>query len=204
MDPKSHWQNVYTRRAATELSWFRTHLDNSLALIRGTGVQADDAIIDVGGGASTLADDLLDAGYLNLAVLDVSSAALACARARLGTRAGRVVWLEADILDATLPANHYAVWHDRAVFHFLTGARDRARYVDTVRRAVRPGGHVIVATFGPDGPLQCSGLDIVRYDPDSLHSEFGSGFERVGQLTETHVTPAGSAQQFVYCYCRMR
>ncbi|HEX9628135.1 MAG TPA: class I SAM-dependent methyltransferase [Acidiferrobacterales bacterium] len=204
MDPKSHWQKIYTRKPATDVSWYRAHLDNSLTLIRATGVNGDEAIIDVGCGASTLVDDLLDAGYRNLSVLDVSSSALACARERLGGRAARVDWREADIARATLPRHRYSVWHDRAVFHFLTREEDRARYVGTVRHAVKPGGHVIVATFGPDGPVRCSGLDIVRYDPDSLHSEFGPSFELVEHLVETHVTPVGNSQQFVYCYCRVR
>jgi 2-polyprenyl-3-methyl-5-hydroxy-6-metoxy-1,4-benzoquinol methylase len=163
----------------------------------------DSRIIDVGGGEATLVDDLLDRGYCNLSVLDVSATALDVAKARLGERAGAVDWRCGDVTTHPFPGSHYDVWHDRAVFRFLTDPKDRADYVHQVTRAVKPGGHVIVATFGPGGPTKCSGLDVVRYDPGALHDQFGANFLLLRHLTEMHQTPAGAMQQFTYCYCRI-
>jgi 2-polyprenyl-3-methyl-5-hydroxy-6-metoxy-1,4-benzoquinol methylase len=179
-------------------------LEKSLGLIRATVVDNNAAIIDLGGGASTLVDDLLTSGFTNLTVLDISSAAIQNAQARLGARAAPVTWLEADVAQALLPAHRYDVWHDRAVFHFLTDAQDRACYVSAVNHAVKPGGHVIAATFRTCGPLQCSGLDIARYTPDQLYGEFGSGYQLLRSITEDHVTPAGKHQEFIYCVCSKR
>jgi len=199
-DRRQHWESVYRNKAADQVGWFQPHAASSLRLI-GACADTDAHIIDVGGGASVLVDDLLDAGYRNLTVLDLAEPALAASRARLGARAAAVQWLAADITRADLPAAHYDVWHDRAVFHFLTDAADRARYVEQVLKSVKPGGRVIVAAFGPGGPLQCSGLDVVRYAPDALHAEFGAHFRLIGHETEIHHTPAGQDQEFVYCYC---
>lgn len=201
VDRQQHWETVYRSKASDEVSWFQPHAASSLRLIHDTGIGLDASIIDVGGGASVLVDNLLDAGYRHLTVLDLSESALAEARKRLGARASQVSWLACDITQASLPANAYDVWHDRAVFHFLTDPADRARYVQQVLHAVKPGGHVIVATFGPGGPLQCSGLDVVRYAPDTLHAEFGAAFRLLRHETEVHQTPAGREQEFVYCYC---
>jgi ubiquinone/menaquinone biosynthesis C-methylase UbiE len=176
MQSRDHWEKVYTTKSTDAVSWFQPHADVSLDLIKTTGAGLDAAIIDVGGGASTLVDDLLANGYTDLTVLDLSAAALAAARSRLGTRAAAVKWMEADITRAQLPANRYDIWHDRAVFHFLTAAKDRAAYVQAVFRAVKPGGHVIVATFAEDGPDKCSGLPVMRYRADQLHHEFGESF----------------------------
>jgi SAM-dependent methyltransferase len=202
MQPKSHWEHIYATRDSSSVSWFQAHAELSLRLIRGTGAALSDAIIDVGGGASTLVDDLLAAGYSNLTVLDLSGSALAAAKARLGAKAGSVRWLESDVTTADLPIHSYDVWHDRAVFHFLVSAEDRQAYVESVLRAVKPGGHVIVATFAEDGPVQCSGLPVMRYRADELHAEFGAPFRLVHHERESHRTPAGTIQQFVYCYCR--
>ncbi|MEW5738652.1 MAG: class I SAM-dependent methyltransferase [Myxococcota bacterium] len=202
-NPTSHWEGVYGRKRSTEVSWYRPHLESSLAFIEGSGLSKDTAIIDVGGGASTLVDDLLDRGYTNLTVLDVSAKALETAQARLGQRARRVKWLVADITHANLPDNAFDFWHDRAVFHFLQAAEERRRYVEAVHRALKPGGHVVVATFGPQGPEKCSGLAVRRYSASELHAEFGDEFDQVGDLTEVHHTPSGAEQQFVYCYCRI-
>ncbi|MFO1303655.1 MAG: class I SAM-dependent methyltransferase [Burkholderiales bacterium] len=202
MQGQAHWEKVYRTKRPDEVSWYRPHLTLSLTLIETSQAGRDARVIDVGGGESTLVDDLLDRGYGHLTVLDVSSTALEVARARLGKRASRVEWICADITTAPLPEGHYDVWHDRAVFHFLTSAEDRAAYVRRVARAVKPGGLVIVATFGPEGPAKCSGLDVVRYGPDSLHAEFGPRFELAAHYTELHTTPAGAIQQFTYCYCR--
>jgi SAM-dependent methyltransferase len=199
MDLHAHWERVYQTKRTDEVSWFRPHLDTSLTLIRDTGLPPAAPIIDVGGGASTLVDDLLAAGYRDLTVLDVSVAALDVARARLGARQSAVTWLAADVTTAELPAGHFKVWHDRAVFHFLTDPADRDRYVAQVRHAVAARGHVIIATFGPDGPQRCSGLPTARYDADGIHAVFGHDFEVIIRREERHRTPAGVEQQFVYC-----
>ncbi|HMM46693.1 MAG TPA: class I SAM-dependent methyltransferase [Thiobacillaceae bacterium] len=198
---RRHWETVYSSKATDEVSWFQPRAASSLRLIENCAGK-DAHIIDVGGGASVLVDDLLDAGYRNLTVLDLAESALAVSQARLGPRAASVRWIAADVTSADLPAASYDVWHDRAVFHFLTDPGDRARYVEQILKSLKPGGHVIVAAFGPGGPLQCSGLDVVRYAPDALHAEFGTPFRLLGHETEIHHTPAGGEQEFVYCYCR--
>jgi SAM-dependent methyltransferase len=203
MNLKSHWERIYRDKLPTQVSWYQPHALRSLDLIRRVSPPPDGAIIDVGSGASTLIDDLLDAGYHDLTVLDLSAAALAVARARLGTRANTVQWIEADVLSASLPKTGYSVWHDRAAFHFLTAPVDRARYVAQVRQAVRVGGWVLVATFADDGPTRCSGLEVARYSPEALHAEFGAPFQLLASEREGHVTPAGVPQAFIYCLCRM-
>lgn len=202
MQPKEHWDRVYATKPATAVSWFQEHARRSVQLIGQTGVGRQAAIIDVGGGASTLADDLLAQGYSNLTVLDLSGAALAAARERLGEQAARIAWVAGDITRIELPRHAYDVWHDRAVFHFLTTREEREAYVRAVLRGVKPGGHVIVATFAQDGPQQCSGLPVVRYSADGLHAEFGASFTLLGQEREEHHTPVGAVQQFIYCLCR--
>ena len=200
-DRHQHWDQVYRSKAVDQVSWFQPHAWSSLHLIQNSGAGLDASIIDVGGGASVLVDDLLDAGYHHLTVLDIAEPALETSRHRLGKRAQQVNWLTADITQAPLLEAAYDVWHDRAVFHFLTDPADRERYVQQVLRAVKPGGHVIVAAFGPGGPLQCSGLDVVRYAPGALHAEFGARFRLLRHETEIHHTPGGRKQEFVYCYC---
>lgn len=202
MQSREHWERVYSTKATTAVSWFQEHAENSLRLIQTTGVSLDAPIIDVGGGASTLVDDLLSHGFSNLTVLDLSVAALHAAQARLGERACQVTWIEADVGSADLPEQGFEVWHDRAVFHFLTEPQERQAYVANVLRSVRPGGHVIVATFAEDGPTQCSGLPVMRYSADELHAEFGQPFSLQQHTKESHHTPFGTVQQFTYCYCR--
>lgn len=204
MNRKAYWDEVYRRTPATRVSWYQAEAATSLRLIQRVAPDRSAAIIDVGAGESVLADNLVAAGYHNLTILDVSTEALAHTRACPSLVDARVRWVEADVLAAELPAAGYDVWHDRAVFHFLTARADRERYVSQVRASIRPGGHVIVSTFAPDGPSRCSGLDVERYAPDSLHSEFGSGFEIVAHEREEHITPAGATQAFVYCVCRVR
>jgi len=199
---KSHWEQVYGSKAPDAVSWYVPHLDESLSHIRRTGVGPEAAIIDVGGGEATLVDDLLEAGYRDIAVLDISGRALEVCRARLGGRAAGVKWLSADILEHDFAPRSVDVWHDRAVFHFLTEHEQRRRYVAQVLRALRPGGYAIVGAFGPQGPTQCSGLPVARYSSDELHGEFGSPFHLLDHSTSLHTTPWGSTQQFVYCYCR--
>jgi ubiquinone/menaquinone biosynthesis C-methylase UbiE len=203
MNKEQHWDRIYRTRAATEVSWYQPEARLSLQLIRRVSPELDAPLLDVGGGASTLVDGLLDSGYRDITVLDLAPAALAGAQERLGERAAAVRWIVGDVLDPPLPAATYAVWHDRAVFHFLTDARDRARYIAHTQRVVRPGGHVIVASFGPDGPSRCSGLDVMRYSPEGLHAQFGDDFRLLDSVREDHRTPAGSVQAFVYCLCRV-
>jgi 2-polyprenyl-3-methyl-5-hydroxy-6-metoxy-1,4-benzoquinol methylase len=203
MNSQRHWEGVYRTKQSHEVSWYAPHLDTSLRLVEATASDRRAAIIDVGGGEATLIDDLLARGYSDVTVLDLSATALDVARARLGERASAVRWLCGDVTSFSFGANQYDIWHDRAVFHFLTDPNDRIAYVRQVTRAVKPGGHVIVATFGPEGPTRCSGLDVVRYGPDALHDEFGPTFDLLGHTTEVHQTPAGAMQQFTYCWCRI-
>ena len=203
MDTRSHWERVYTTKQPHEVSWYRPHLEISLALVQAGAPDRDARIIDVGGGESTLVDDLLAQGRRHLTVLDVSSTALNVAKARTGPAAEYADWRCGDVTSVSLPERHYDVWHDRAVFHFLTTHAQRAAYVRQVKRSVKPGGHLIVATFGPEGPTTCSGLEVVRYGPEALHNEFGAAFRLERHLTELHRTPWGVTQQFVYCCCRL-
>ncbi|MBS0418183.1 MAG: class I SAM-dependent methyltransferase [Proteobacteria bacterium] len=201
-DPRAHWQKVYQTKRPETVSWYRPHLDVSVDLIRSAASDLDARIIDVGAGESTLVDDLLQAGYRNLCALDISSHAFDVSRARLGTDAKRISWLVGDVRNIDLTQHPVDLWHDRAVFHFLTRPEERKAYIRQVERSVSPGGHVVVATFGPEGPAQCSGLDIVRYDAQALHNELGPSFQLLEQRVEMHRTPNGSTQQFTYCLCR--
>jgi SAM-dependent methyltransferase len=203
MDARSHWENVYASKAPDAVSWYRPHLETSLELIEKVAKAHSTSIIDVGGGESTLVDDLLAHEYSNLSVLDVSPTAIDVTKRRLGHAAERVHWIIGDITNAELSPSAYDLWHDRAVFHFLRSVNERAAYVRQVAKAVRPGGHVLVSTFGPEGPAKCSGLEVVRYDAQSLHAEFGVNFRLLESLKELHKTPFGTTQQFLYCLCRV-
>lgn len=203
MDTRSHWEKIYTTQAPDRVSWYRPHLETSLALIKRSVSNRSASIIDVGGGESTLVDDLLAQGFEKITILDVSAAAIEATKKRLEQAAERVHWLVADITQVALAEKVYDLWHDRAVFHFLTDPQQRVAYVRQVARAVKSGGHVIVSTFGPEGPTKCSGLEVVRYDAASLHKEFGARFRLVESLQELHKTPIGTIQQFLYCYCRV-
>ena len=203
MDTKTHWEKVYTTKPPEAVSWYRPHLETSLALIERASPSRSAAIIDVGGGESTLVDDLLRCGYKNTTVLDVSQTAIDIAKKRLGSAAEQVRWIVANITEIELEPHAYDLWHDRAVFHFLKEPKQRSSYVRQVIRAVKPGGHVIVSTFGPEGPTKCSGLEVMRYDAESLHGEFGARFRLVESSKEQHHTPSGTTQQFLYCYCRV-
>jgi SAM-dependent methyltransferase len=202
MSTKALWESVYRTKPAESVSWYAPHLRESLRYITQAAASLDAAIVDVGGGESTLVDDLLGAGYNNLTVLDISATALEVTQRRLGPLAARVKWLAADILDVELPAGAFDIWHDRAVFHFLTHDDQRRRYVAQALKALKPGGFAIVGTFGPEGPDKCSGLQVSRYAPSELHGVFGKPFELLDSSVEQHTTPWGSLQQFVYCYCR--
>ena len=189
MDTQAHWERVYGTKAPTEVSWFRPHLETSLSLIERAAGDRSASIIDVGGGESTLVDDLIGRGYRNVTVLDISRTAIEHTKKRLDSASQQVTWLIADITEAGLPAHSYDVWHDRAVFHFLTEPAQRLAYVRQVSSAVKPGGHVIVGAFGPEGPSKCSGLDVMRYDAGSLHAEFGARFRLMESSKELHRTP---------------
>jgi 2-polyprenyl-3-methyl-5-hydroxy-6-metoxy-1,4-benzoquinol methylase len=203
MNVEKHWDKIYREKSPDAVSWYRPHLETSIALIEKVAPGRCASIIDVGGGESTLVDDLLAHGYRNITLLDVSQTAIDVTKKRLGS-AGRLVhWLTADIANAQLDPDSYDVWHDRAVFHFLTNTDQRIAYVRQVARAVKPGGHVLVSTFGPDGPTKCSGLEVVRYEAESLHAEFGARFRMLESVKELHNTPFGTTQQFVYCLCRV-
>jgi len=201
-DDRRHWSDVYGARAVDEVSWYQAEADLSARLIQEIAPDRSVSLIDVGGGASVLVAQLEAAGYNGLTVLDLSSTAIAAAQNALGNRAGKVRWIQADVLEAPLRAAGYGVWHDRAVFHFLTEPAARAQYVAQVHHAVAPGGYVLVATFAQDGPTRCSGLDVMRYSPEQLHAEFGMGFLFVKAEREEHWTPRGTMQAFTYCLCQ--
>lgn len=198
MDRKAHWEAVYTARQPSEVGWYQVVPTASLKLIEAAGVDRGAAVIDVGAGASTLVDELLARGYTRLTVLDISAAALAAAKNRLGSRAAAVNWVVADVT-AFHPAERYDLWHDRAVFHFLTDAGDRRKYMQAVDWSLRPGGQLIISTFAKEGPEQCSGLDVVRYDAPGLALEVGAGYELVEWYEDIHVTPGGGEQKFLFC-----
>ncbi len=198
MDSKAHWNGVYADKSPDQLTWHQEVPRPSLELIAATGIAADDAIIDAGGGMSFLVEALLDAGYQDVTVLDIAGKALDSSKERLGELAGDVTWLERDLLAAGLPEDRYALWHDRAVFHFLTDDEARQQYVATVRRSLQPGGHVILATFAVDGPQRCSGLDSVRYGAEEIEAVFGDAFRLVGTVDALHHTPWESTQRFTY------
>lgn len=202
MQRKDHWESTYASKAINAVSWFQEHGELSLRLIEATEVPLSASIIDVGGGASTLVDDLLSRGYSDLTVLDLSGTALSAAKARLGVLGDQVAWLEADITSVQLPPNAFDVWHDRAVFHFLNSEDERRAYLEAAHGSVKPGGQVIVATFAEDGPTKCSGLPVVRYSAKDLQSEFGPHFTLLHHEREEHRTPMGTMQAFIYCHFR--
>jgi 2-polyprenyl-3-methyl-5-hydroxy-6-metoxy-1,4-benzoquinol methylase len=202
-ETQDYWNRVYTTRAVDAVSWYQAQPKISLELIAAADLPVDAPIIDVGGGASVLVDCLLAQGRSALSVLDVSAAALANARKRLGANATKVQWIEADVREFE-PTQRYALWHDRAVFHFLTDPADRAAYKAVLRRRLKPRAHAVVATFALDGPARCSGLDVAHYDAVMLHAQFGDGFELLDSCRETHATPAGAEQRFTRVHLRLR
>jgi len=203
VESKAHWEKVYQTKAPDAVSWFAPHLETSLKLIAQAAPDKQSAIIDVGAGEATLVDDLLARGYHNISVLDISQTAIDVAKNRIGDAEKFVKWYWEDITKAELPKSNFDVWHDRAVFHFLTDQEYRSAYIRQVLRSVKLGGHVIISTFGPDGPEKCSGLDVVRYNAHELHDQFGEDFKLIKNSTEIHHTPFGTDQQFLYCYCRL-
>jgi 2-polyprenyl-3-methyl-5-hydroxy-6-metoxy-1,4-benzoquinol methylase len=204
MSAKTHCDTIYARKPPKAFSWYSPHLETSLMLIERATENKAASIIDVGGGESTLVDDLLARGYQDITVLDISPTAINVTKERLESAAERVRWIAGDVTNIQLDQGSYDLWHDRAVFHFLISMEARHAYVKNVARAVKHGGHVIVSTFGPDGPTECSGLDVMRYDAESLHDQFGPRFQLVDKCKQLHKTPSGTTQQFLYCYCRLK
>lgn len=196
-DRKTHWENVYTNNSPLRVSWHQEDPVLSLQLIRNTHLALDAAMIDVGGGASKLVDRLCEEAYTNIAILDVSSNALAYAKARLAEKANAVEWFEEDVTCFS-PPHRFSLWHDRAVFHFLTAEADREKYIEVLQQALQPAGHLIIMAFAIDGPTKCSGLEIVQYDVEKLQAELGGGFGLIETGHEVHITPAGNEQKFVY------
>jgi SAM-dependent methyltransferase len=202
--PSDHWSGVYRRRDAQQVSWYRAHLETSLRLLRKHGLTASSRVIDVGGGASTLVDDLLASGLERVTVLDLADDALAVARARLGPNAGRVDWIVGDVTAVPLPSAAFDFWHDRAVLHFLTEDRAARAYASAASRTVKPGGIAVVSGFAPEGPTKCSGLVVARRSSEDIAEVLGASFELIDQATESHRTPAGNEQPFVYAVLRRR
>ena len=193
----AHWSQAYDTKGAQGVSWYQEVAQPSVDLITEIAPSSDASLIDVGAGASRLVDVLLDRGYVDVTVLDVAASALREARERLGDRADDPTWIESDLL-AWQPQRRYDVWHDRAVFHFLTDPEDRKRYVELARSAVTSTGHVVLGTFAEDGPESCSGLAVARYDGHALAAEFADGFDLRASLRAEHVTPWGSVQPFTW------
>ena len=198
MDPKVHWESIYRTKQPSERSWYQPYPTRSIELLLRAGVSLGSSIIDIGGGDSTFVDALLEREFRNITVLDISSGAIERARARLGARANEVAWIEGDVRFVDLAAQAYDVWHDRAVFHFLTQPDDRTRYMAQVAGALRHGGTLIIATFALEGPPRCSGLPVTRYDASGLATELGEEFSLQESLTDVHRTPAGVEQAFTY------
>jgi predicted TPR repeat methyltransferase len=199
MAGKAHWEDVYQTKRPHEVSWFLETATLSLDLIHEIGLKPSDAVIDVGGGASRLVDALLDEGFEDLSVLDLSGAALKAAQERLGPSAHRVTWLEADITQVELAPSRYKLWHDRAVFHFMTTPEQRTAYKHALTHALRKSGYLIMATFAENGPEKCSGLPVQRYSVEALSAELGADFTLMKSCREAHSTPWGSVQEFIYC-----
>jgi trans-aconitate methyltransferase len=199
-DRHAHWQSVYATKSEREVSWFQHHAQPSLGLIEEVAAPSS-AVIDIGGGASRLADALLERGFLDLTILDLSSTALSAAKTRIGGEAERVQWIVADITTWE-PSRAYDIWHDRATFHFMVAESDRAAYLSRLARALKPGGRAIIATFAPDGPEQCSGLPVKRYDAEALEQALGPGFRLMSTRRHGHVTPRGAAQSFQFSVFR--
>ena len=195
---KDHWERIYQKHSPTEVGWYQSYPERSLKLIHNTGVDTNSNIIDVGGGTSTLAKHLLDKGYEKLAVLDISGNSIERAKSQLGEKSREINWIEADVTKYSF-TEQYDIWHDRAVFHFLTKAEDRKGYINSLNQALKLNGHLIIATFSLDAPPKCSGLSVVRYSSETLQSELGDNYILVESLVEDHVTPSGVKQNFIFC-----
>ena len=195
---KDHWERVYQKHSPAEVGWYQAYPERSLKLIHNTGSGIDSRIIDVGGGTSKLSGLLLDQGYKKLAVLNISGKSIERAKSQLGEKFNRITWIEADVTKYSF-TQQYDIWHDRAVFHFLTETEERKAYINSLNQALKPNGHLIIATFSPDAPPKCSGLAVVRYSPKTLQDELGDNFNLAEALVEDHVTPSGIKQNFIFC-----
>jgi ubiquinone/menaquinone biosynthesis C-methylase UbiE len=196
---RDHWQSVYSEKDPTEVSWYERVPTASLQLIAAADLSRERPLLDVGGGASKLAGELLDRGYSDITVADISASALSKAQAQLGSSAKAIEWLEADVRSRDF-ARQYDLWHDRAAFHFMFDPKDQEAYLDTLQRTLKPGGHLVIATFGPDGPTRCSGLPVARYGSADLAERLGPGFQLISEALQVHDTPAGIHQQFLYAH----
>jgi SAM-dependent methyltransferase len=203
-DHATHWEEIYQQKSSTAVSWYRDHLETSLRLLTDTNLGSTSRVIDVGGGASTLVDDLLDRGVEKMTVLDLSAASLQVARTRLGARAERVIWLTGDATKIALPESGFTHWHDRAVMHFLTDPADVRAYAMQAAHAIAPGGHAVIGGFAPDGPERCSGLTVVRRSAEDIAAAMSSAFELLMAADERHVTPGGNEQSFAYAVLRRK
>ena len=204
MDREQHWNDRYSTTIVEKLGWFRRHLERSLQWIDELGLPHDAPVIDIGAGASTLVDDLMERGFTDISALDVSAEALAITRKRLGESAHSAKWYVADVTTAELPEASFDLWHDRAVFHFLTDESDRDLYRRTLRWALRPTGYLLIGVFSPDAPAKCSGLPVERYSLEQLVAEFESDFDLVKESSDLHVTPGGVNQPYVYALLKRR
>ena len=199
MNNVEHWEEIYATRDVNSVGWYAPHLSTSMKWIDDLKLAADDTIIDVGGGASTLVDDLLASGYRRVTVLDLSSGAIELNKARLGKRSGSVTWLQGDVTKTELLPQHYSLWHDRAVFHFLIEPEKQQGYKNVVLKALKPGGYFMIGTFTTGAPSQCSGLPVQRYTAELLSNTFGKEFELIRHQNEIHLTPSGVEQAYIYC-----
>ncbi len=201
---QTHWQNVYKTKPAHAVSWYRPHLDVSLELLSAAGMSVDSRIIDIGGGASTLVDDLLALGLRQVSVLDISKKALEVTRERLGDRSHGIAWYVGDVLEVELPPRSFDLWHDRAVLHFLTDPDDAVRYASVAAAAVATGGHAVIGGFAPDGPERCSGLPVTRRSAEDIAALLAPQFDLLARRSERHRTPSGAEQSFVYALLKRR
>ena len=195
---KDHWERVYQKHSPTEVGWYQAYPERSMKLINNTGAGTDSSIIDVGGGTSKLAMHLLDQEYTRITVFDISGNSIEKAKSQLGEKSVKISWIEADVTKYSF-TEQYDVWHDRAVFHFLTKPEDRKGYINSLNQALKLNGHLIIATFSLDAPPKCSGLSVVRYSPETLQNELRDNFNLVESFSENHVTPSGVSQNFIFC-----
>jgi len=199
MNETEHWEEIYSTRSASQVGWYAAHLETSIKWITELKLAPEDPLIDIGGGASTLVDDLLKSGHRNLTVLDLSRRALQLSQQRLNQQSSAITWLNGDVTEIELPPKYFCMWHDRAVFHFLIEAEAQQQYRDAMLKTLKIGGYFLIGTFSPDAPPQCSGLPVQRYTSDLLGKIFGKEFELKRQQNEIHYTPSGVEQAYIYC-----
>jgi len=199
MNETEHWEEIYSTRSASQVGWYAAHLETSIKWITELKLAPEDPLIDIGGGASTLVDDLLKSGHRNLTVLDLSRRALQLSQQRLNQQSSAITWLNGDVTEIELPPKYFCMWHDRAVFHFLIEAVAQQQYRDAMLKTLKIGGYFLIGTFSPDAPPQCSGLPVQRYTSDLLGKIFGKEFELKRQQNEIHYTPSGVEQAYIYC-----